>query len=795
MTEEIIFAAIAGLLHDIGKFALRAGVELKGPWIGETKSDFGHPHALATYYFVQKFIPSAWRVGISGAANHHRPKQAQDYQVQLADWLSSAEREENEDQSIPRLESIFGHLSSHKGGKYLPMTRLNPQDENKLFPVELDKNTQKATADKGYADLWADFEQECRRRFQGLDSPELYLESLYNLMLEYTWCIPSAYWKGIPDISLYDHARTTAALAACLSADQRKPDWCKTARGKNDPICLLVGADLSGLQKFIYNISSSGAAKSLRARSFYIQLLEEVLSLFVLEALQLPSTNILYVGGGGFQLLAPLSAATRLNELAVQINTKLLALHQGEIGLILEWETLNARDFEAFNQARDRLGTRILRAKRRPFAQVPTGALAQAVGTPYHRGGDPLQFCSVTGEDGDSVELDEDGAYKSKFVRSLEDLGKVLPKAKFLAVMPVNHSETPALATGWQSSLETFGYYVAVIANDRDLALPVLPTGRFTRVWSLQPIDASTFNNLPASLAGLNKVFGYWPFAQLTPLDRKGNPQTFDELAKPIRGKFERWGVLRMDVDNLGLIFRNGFGESASLSRVASLSLMLRLFFEGWLPKVAGEKLKDHLYIQYAGGDDLFVVGSWDALPEFATRVRDSFAKFTCDNPALTISGGIALADAGFPLDQAAEQAGEAEETAKNFRPEKDVITFLGIAMDWASFRATTANSKKLADGIATGNFPRNLIQAILSLRDEMVTARQEAKRAGKRAPTVGRWTWMAAYQFTRLAKDTRKEEDKQYIESLRDELMKPDVKMDALGLAARWAQYWTRGE
>lgn len=793
MKDDIIFTAIAGLLHDIGKFAQRAGVELKGSWTGELKGDLGDKQALSTYYFVQKYVPADWHAKITAATHYLGSDQDKNWQAKLASWLSSSEPNENQDQSVQRLESIFGHLAKYQGGKYLPVARLNPLDEASFFPVDSKEVGQKALNDKAYADLWVAFEQDCSQRFRGVCSPEVYLENLYNLLLEYTWCIPAAHWKSVPDISLFDHARTAAALAVCLAAENRDADWCKDAHAINKPVCLLVGADLSGLQKFIYNISSGGAAKSLRARSFYIQLLEEVLALFVLETLQLPSIQCLYVGGGGFQLLAPISSADRLKDLVVLINEKLLALHQGAIGFILEWETLTTQDFDAFNKARERLGTRIQRAKRRPFALMAAETLAQAIGTPYHQGGDPLRFCSVTGEDGATVNVDEDGEYKSKFVLSLEELGRVLPKAKYLVIMPLKDAQASALATDWRGSFATFGFYVTVEANDPESKLPELKPERFVRVWSMQPLDSKALHNIPAQASALPGVIGYRPFARLTPLDSRGNPRTFDDLAKPIRGKFERWGVLRMDVDNLGLVFRNGFGESASLSRIASLSFMLRLFFEGWLPKLASDELKDHVYIQYAGGDDLFLVGSWDALPEFANRVRESFARFTCGN--LTISGGISLADAGFPLDQAAKQAGDAEESAKNLRPEKNAIAFLGIPMGWAQFAATAVEAKKLADGVASGRYPRNLIQAILSLRSMMQEAQREAIRDRKRVPKIGRWTWMAAYQFTRLAKDARSDEDKQYITSLRDELMNSDAKIDALGLVARWAQYWTRGD
>jgi len=48
---------------------------------------------------------------------------------------------------------------------------------------------------------------------------------------------------------------------------------------------------------------------------------------------------------------------------------------------------------------------------------------------------------------------------------------------------------------------------------------------------------------------------------------------------KKWEGGFERLGVLRMDVDSLGDLFKNGFGKNATLTRLASLSFRMSLFF------------------------------------------------------------------------------------------------------------------------------------------------------------------------------------------------------------------------
>ena len=152
----------------------------------------------------------------------------------------------------------------------------------------------------------------------------------------------------------------------------------------------------------------------------------------------------------------------------------------------------------------------------------------------------------------------------------------------------------------------------------------------------------------------------------------------------------------------------------------------------------------------------------------------------------------MTLADKGFPLYQAAEQAGEAESIAKSFeRPDgkkKDAFTFLETPMDWQTFYAIQEQAEILTLGVENHRLPHALLQTLLSLHSRMQHARHKGKK-----PRFGPWTWMAAYQLTRMAGQV-KDEDKKLILDLRDRFLIPDEQTDALGLAARWAQYLTRG-
>ena len=81
--------------------------------------------------------------------------------------------------------------------------------------------------------------------------------------------------SGYPaHISLYDHLKTTAAIASCSYLFDNESD----SKDKNKFI--IINGDISGIQKFIYRVSSpqeaqSGMSKRLRGRSIYISLLNE----------------------------------------------------------------------------------------------------------------------------------------------------------------------------------------------------------------------------------------------------------------------------------------------------------------------------------------------------------------------------------------------------------------------------------------------------------------------------------------------------------------------------------------
>ena len=68
MAETTYLNALAGLLHDIGKFALRAGETGKLTWDDEARREYGYKHALLSADFVEQFVPPQWKSDVLRAA-------------------------------------------------------------------------------------------------------------------------------------------------------------------------------------------------------------------------------------------------------------------------------------------------------------------------------------------------------------------------------------------------------------------------------------------------------------------------------------------------------------------------------------------------------------------------------------------------------------------------------------------------------------------------------------------------------------------------------------------------------
>ena len=848
MQESTCLAALAGLLHDIGKFAVRAGSKGTRNWDAEATRDFGYYHALLTADFVDRHVPEPWRVPVKNAAgNHHRPLQPADSIVALADHLSAGERSDVTDDnraSQPRqLLSIFCSLDAREGDKpasaYWPLRALELSEEV-LFPGA---PLPEATVWQAYERLWSDFEAGAAALAEAqAPAPDLpsYIEGLQMLLQKYAWAIPSAYYRNRPDISLYDHLRMTAALAAILEGSdlpEIRSGQLRQNPKTDTPVALLVGGDVSGVQDFIYTISSRGATSGLRGRSFYLQLLTEAIARYVLRRLGLPSTNLIYAGGGHFYILARTGDADELKAIQADISRLLLQHHKGDLYVAIASEALAGRDFfdGRISAAWARVSDGRRGAKQRRFTEL--GDDLRLIFEAQGHGGNEEGQCQVCGIEHPMVKTqrkgaEDEGVRKCPACASYEELGAALRCARYLVLTEMAPRADAAQEAGsWERVLAGLGMQAALYEELSEIA----PDGN-TRTLILALTDEATAELRPGrdSVVGRRFLVNVTPtiyqneIAELrksgvTDLPNREGVKPFSALEEQSEG-IKRLGVMRMDVDNLGRLFSEGFGAAATLSRVSSLSSAVSLYFEGWVEHLARERNRtdkrgERLYSIYSGGDDLFFVGSWDAVVELARDVRADLGRFACGHPDVHASAGIALVGGKYPLYQAAQDALHAQEQAKGLvwrvdgvTGQKNAVVFLGQALPWRQFGLESCSDAGITSahalmhllvGMSTGggesgaSTPRGLVRRLVMLYEQYAESQRERREAGSDVgrsgqPQVlwGPWMWRAYYYLSRLARQGQNQD----VAALRDQLKSDEFRsMEWIGLAARWAELLSR--
>jgi CRISPR-associated protein Csm1 len=670
------------------------------------------------------------------------------------------------------LQSIFDHLSlsnaKSKNSHYYAPGALSLEDDSVFAKPIQDGGKEKPNFDH----LRDEMKQAIPTgKLETAGEVDEILSALYRT----TSNIPSSI---LPGVSHYEHQRMSAALTICLLEKTNGDKAFSVA--PDESVALLVGGDISGIQDFIYTIRAKGAARTLRGRSFYLQLLTEAVLRFVLRGLELPYTNVIYSGGGHFFLLAPPSKQQKVEELQQQISSILLKHHGTSLYLALGSATVPRRGFEKgnFPEYWGKMHASLAQRKRQRYSEMGAETYTRVFAL-KNSGGNPNNTCDVCGEDHrDLREWKHDGEdQKGKICTlcaSFEEMGGRLPKSNFIALgigSPAARDTDDA-----KDILAEFGMTIRFVEDARET---FEMKGDQVALWAFD-----------------DPVGGKWPSVEgaakwLRYTANKVPDLSFDELQKKVDGGLERLGVLRMDVDNLGDLFKRGLGDQATLTQLATLSFRTSLFFEGWLKKLC-EKYKDKddnnlIYTVYAGGDDLFLIGPWDVIPNLAQEIVRDFAKYTGENPDLHASAGMAFIDGKYPVYQAAEDAKDALETAKDVTG-KNAFTFLGQAWSWQEFTTIAEKKERLhtlvspkEDNKKEG--PKAILQVLQQLA---VDEQQHGKVKGHHV--WGRWMWMGMYQLTRMQE--RNKELAQEIKSISDGLHDNQYQdIDQWGLAARWAE------
>lgn len=769
---------LAALLHDIGKFYQRADTgsvstskylkdycKEESSFCPSFNGVYSHKHVLWTAQFIDDYKSVFNNLVDAGledltvkdnllnlAAGHHL---SQDQLSELgaiikeadclssgmdrasADALSDAQDEEylnwdafKQKRMVSILETVKTAASKNEW-KHLPVDKLSLSKD--FFPKDSFDSM------PNYSDLWEKFKSEFK--FIQADTYKAFSETLLSLLLKYTSCIPSS-TINFADVSLYDHLKTTAALSVCLYDYQQSGE-------QGDAPFLLVGADFSGIQSYIYQIVSKYAAKNLKGRSFYIRLLSDAVVRYLLKELNLFQANVIYNSGGGFYLLAPNTqfVRDRLKAAVQNVEQHLFEAHGTALFVAIDSVELSKDALMHKNGCLGDVWGCLFKLRDVKKSAKFASQIENSYSTffePSLCGGDAKRD-SITGEEFSNAEkpISKDGLLLKTINAQQIELGKALRSYDLLVV------KDGEPLTYWSDEMHIspadLGFTYYFLKTER------LAAKKEQLKASADSVSVVTMNGKNGNCDFLRTVDG---INNVYSLDFYGGNEsdcrevsTFEQMCENAE-RFSRMGVLRMDVDNLGSIFQEGISnERATLSRYAALSRSFDFFFSGYLNTIWREVDPSRSFIIYSGGDDVFIVGSWDVTIQLAKRINDDFKEFCCNNPAFSLSGGIAIISPKYPIMKGADESDSEEKNAKNHScvgQEKNSISFMDMPLNWdLEYPAVASLKDTMVDLLESDKMPKSFLSKVM-------THYANAK-IQNHTITAPKTYWMLTYDLSRM--------------------------------------------
>lgn len=303
-------------------------------------------------------------------------------------------------------------------------------------------------------------------------------------------------------------------------------------------------------------------------------------------------------------------------------------------------------------------------------------------------------------------------------------------------------------------------------------------------------------NSTPLSKAGFTIIFSKHKkqfentILNKLPISKNKSITEFDEIAKKAT-RDEKLAALKMDVDNLGQLFRNKNREEYQKN-----SKILSEFFEKKIYEILKEYIKSEcIYPVFSGGDDCFLIGAWDKILEVAGSIQKSFDEYQKKhNLNITLSAGVVIVPPKFPMVRLAEEAEHALELSKKYN--KNKITLFGEPLSWDDFAKAQEYAKKFEELIKEQNASRAVLHRIKS-SDIGFTRLQEKAQNGKlNFPKVHRLKYyLRNFKDKPEVKKIVEDIFKEYEQALLQTFMKRETSLNPMvfPVAARWAELLTK--
>ena len=432
----------------------------------------------------------------------------------------------------------------------------------------------------------------------------------------------------VPHISFYDAVKSAAAIHDCLvceSADEENP-------------FLLVSGDFSGIQEAIYTIASGGALKTLRARSFMLELLTEHIIYEIQQATGCGRYSLIFSGGGGFSLLVPNTEDNRtaISDFINIINNWMLAQFGMQLFLAVHCEPMSKETLkgDSFKDVWEGMADKMAKQKQRKFWTTPDFEDLFCPKMPKQLANQDA--CQITHRDDlpdTEMRTMDDGRSVTKFAYNLWRLGDLLTNFDRILRFPATEdgSEEEVLTKNTEITspdVDEFGEDVDEFGEveDREAETLRFPTylsqpdtyqyaeyeidrfsggGEYDACWLVNNWDLADytdnstfpflFGSYVKSVDDLPEEAREYEKEEYRRDHKKPMPRfvtaSFSGLAKAGQG-MELIGCLRMDVDNFGDLFSGELVKSG-IAALSNLSRSMNLFFKGYLNEICSMNLGD----------------------------------------------------------------------------------------------------------------------------------------------------------------------------------------------------------
>jgi CRISPR-associated protein Csm1 len=723
---DVYDVLIAALLHDVGKPMQRGEILKKPDTVGYCPQNAKHAHHLHVEWTNSFFMDHAPMLETAAklASSHHKVEayspESETWAAQiisLADHVVAGhDRGEKKTTSYKskQLASIFPEVSFDTGKAHKQCTvPLISQQQFIQTMIAGDSLWGKETSNnkvQEYHNLCEGFSLQFDALYAAYEknrNKPLFTTAVQRLIEEYFWCVPSNTQEKTPLSSLYHHSKATALIAGLLyQLYKDNPE--RIAAIKHDDTekrFLMIGVELKGIQSYIFNLSeeqTKHTAKLLRARSFKVKALTDMMVHYLISELHITQQNIIFEAGAKCVLMAPDTAHTKevVKRCRAVMERELFEFTQATIGININADVaLSLADFagDGFSRAYSTLKTAMNATRNTLFSsallqngawdeaafvfadETPGAALCTVCHRRMATQGDTCQLCDQ------EIKLGKELQHASYAEIGSQVKDPLICLFDGTVNFGLHRRLQPAYCTQEQNQYFVF--------DDSSLLFPLKANAASLPRWKEEykwQTDKRVGENEPLSFDVIGDL-------ALIP-QPAGSPVGTNYLA-----------VLKGDVDNLGLIFTQGIRDRFNITVWTSLSAQIDLFFSRYIPALIKDRYQE-VYTMYTGGDDFSLVGPWNKMMHFAQELNHRFNDFVT-NEDIHFSAGYALMHSKDPIRHAMTEAEEKLKQAKN--EGKNNISLLDSTMQWSLFSQQLSLADTYYQWIHQGVFTMQMLQKL----------------------------------------------------------------------------------